>query len=265
MSSDSNPHDEGCCVSLVVPARNEADRLPATGKRLGEWAQVRPGAEVVLAVDAGSADGTVAIAEELAAANPRIRVAYVRTTGKGYAVHAGVEEARGRTVVMADADLAVDPDELDPLIAEAERGRLAVGSRSVLGARRIGEPLGRYLIGRAFNVAVRTSVLPGIRDSQCGFKAFPRDGGLTMLRPMVAPGWVFDVELLARARRDGMTVVEVPVVWRYRSGSTLRPFRDLPRIAAELLRVRRVVGRQPKRVPGPSEGPPSEGVPPEEK
>ncbi len=235
----------GCDVSVVVPARNEADRLPDTVEALVGFLDGHPDAEVVLAVDLGSTDASVAVAERLRSRHPRIRIAPVRSKGKGYAVLAGVEAARGAWVLIADSDLAVDPAEFGALIAGARRGAVAVGSRSVPGAVRIGEPLVRFLIGRAFNLVVRALVLPGIRDSQCGFKAFPREPGLRLLRTLGALGWVFDVEFLARARREGIPVVEVAVVWRYRHGSTVRPLRDLPQVVRELWRVRRVVGRQP--------------------
>jgi hypothetical protein len=146
-------------------------------------------------------------------------------------------------VLTADTDLAVDPGEFDTIVAVARTGAIGIASRSVAGARRIGEPLPRFVIGRAFNAVSRALVLPGIRDSQCGFKAFPRDVGLELLRAMRSRGWVFDVEFLAMARLRGIDVHEMPVTWRYGHESTVRPLRDAGSVLRELWDVYRRLGR----------------------
>lgn len=230
-------------LSIVVPARNEAARLPEAVERLVEFVSAHGSAELVVAADTGSFDETVAVAEKLAAGRPDVQVAPVRSAGKGYAVLAGVEAARGRIALMADVDLAVDPSQFGPLVAGAERGAIAIASRSMPGSRRIGEPRTRYALGRLFNFVVRALVLPGIRDSQCGFKAFPRERGLGLLRRVGALGWTFDVELLALARREGLEILEVPVMWTYGHGSTMRLAGDAAGVVRDLLAVRGRVGR----------------------
>jgi dolichyl-phosphate beta-glucosyltransferase len=163
--------------------------------------------------------------------------------GKGYALLTGIEAASGEIVLTADADLAVEPDQFESLIAASSAGSIAIASRSVDGAKRIDEPLMRYVLGRAFNALVRWLVLPGIRDSQCGFKAFHRDPIRSVLADARTGGWVFDVEFLALARRHGFSIKEIPVRWFYRHGSTVRPLRDAPGVISELWRLRRTVGR----------------------
>ena len=228
-------------LSVVVPARNEAERLAETHAALRR--SLGGNTEIVLVLDATSEDGTVEVGTRIAELDERVKVEVVDSPGKGGAVAAGVRAASGEIVVLADADLAVDPAQYGPLIEHAAEGALAAGSRSVRGSVRIGEPPLRYLAGRLFNLAVRWLILPGLRDSQCGFKAFRRETFLPVFEGLGAQGWCFDVELIAAARRMGVPVVEVPVRWRYGHGSKLSVMRDAPRVVRELAALRRRFGR----------------------
>jgi dolichyl-phosphate beta-glucosyltransferase len=230
-------------LSIVIPARNEASRLAAAVAQLRDFLSAHGSAELVLAVDEHSRDETVAIADRLAREEHGVHAVHARGAGKGDTLIAGVEAARGELVLMADADVAVDPTQFPLLLHEAGPRVIVTASRSVAGSRRVGEPVRRYLLGRAFNVAVRALVLPGFSDTQCGFKVFPRSEGLDLLRRLQVHGWVFDVEFLALACLEGFDVVEVPVTWRYGEASTVRPVRDAPRVAVDLARVSRRVRR----------------------
>jgi glycosyltransferase involved in cell wall biosynthesis len=232
-------------LSVVVPARNEASRLDATFSALEPLTSRTGGTELVFVLDASSEDNTLDVGERIARSNDAVRLNIVHSKGKGNAVAVGVLEARGDVVLIADADLSVDPSQFESLVAPAVQGALAIASRSAPGSRRIGEPASRYLLGRLFNAAVRSLLLPGIRDSQCGFKAFPRAPLTPVFGELQAQGWCFDVELIARARRAAIPVVEVPVQWRFGHGSKLRPGSDAPSIARELLDLRRRYGRVP--------------------
>jgi glycosyltransferase involved in cell wall biosynthesis len=234
-------------LSVVVPAKDEASRIADTVQRLQPFIEAFD-AELVLAVDIQSADETVAIARVLEPAYARMRVVPVLTTGKGNAVRTGVEAASGDIVLMADADLAIAPAQFAPLVRAARKGAIAIASRSIKGAERIGEPVARYALGRAFNLLVRSLVLPGIRDSQCGFKAFPREAGVELLRAVEGLRWTFDVELLALAAQRGMPIVEIPVRWTYGHGSKVRPGREARRVLTDVLAVRKRVGRVDARV-----------------
>ncbi len=230
-------------LSLVVPAHNEAERLPPTVERLVQFCNDHGSTELVLAVDVQSEDETVVIAEKLATDVPFMRVTEVTSRGKGHAILAGLEAATGEMALMVDCDLAVAPEEFPKLIEVAETGAVAIASRSVPGARRIGEPLLRYAIGRIFNTAVRAAILPRVRDTQCGFKAFRRDTGLELLRQVRTRRWVFDVELIALALKQGVEVIEVPVTWYYRHGSKVQPLRHAVGVGSDLWTVWRHVGR----------------------
>ena len=229
-------------LSVVVPARNEAPRLEATLRSLVDALKDAHRAEFVFVLDATSDDETVAIGTRLAEAEPALRLVIVDSKGKGNAVAVGVQAARGEVILLADADLAVDPAQFGSLLGPAAAGALAIASRSVRGSRRMGEPLSRFVAGRLFNVAVRGLILPGVRDTQCGFKAFPRSLASVFGR-LETQGWCFDVELIARARRAGVEVVEIPVQWRYGHGSKLSVTGDARQIARELLHLRRRLGR----------------------
>ena len=234
-------------LSIVVPAHNEEARLPATLQTLSDYIAGRD-CEIVVATDVQSADNTVAIAESFASRTPSIRVVEVPSRGKGHALMSGIRAATGDIALTADADLAVEPVQFEGLVDAARTGAIAIGSRYIHGAKRIDEPgsklpLSRLILGRAFNLVVRAFILPGIRDTQCGFKAFPRVVVQELIEGLQAQGWIFDVELLARARARGHPITEVPVTWRHHHGSSVRPWRHASSIGAELWGVYRRVGR----------------------
>ena len=115
---------------------------------------------------------------------------------------------------------------------------IAIGSREGVAARRIGEPVHRHLMGRLFNFSVRWLALPGIQDSQCGFKMFTADAVGTVFPYVTVDGWAFDVEVLTIARERGLRVVEVPIEWHYRRESQINMLRDGMGMLRELLRIR---------------------------
>jgi dolichyl-phosphate beta-glucosyltransferase len=115
---------------------------------------------------------------------------------------------------------------------------VAIGSREGAGARRVGEPLTRHLAGRAFNTLVRWLLVPGIQDTQCGFKMFTADAVDAVFPHVTVDGWAFDLEALVIARRKGLRIREVPIEWHYREASHLRMLRDGAGMFCELLRIR---------------------------
>lgn len=230
-----------------MPARNEASRLPRAVERVCAFLSEHGSAELIVAADVHSHDGSVTLANELALARPDVRAVRVERTGKRNALIVGVEAARGPLVLTADADLAVDPAQFPLLVGAGGPRAVAMASRSVAGSQRIGEPIRRYVLGRLFNAAVRAFILPGIKDTQCGFKVFPRDPGLDFLQRLQVDSWVFDVEFLAFACRESFDLVEVPVTWRYGHPSSVRVLRDTPRVVRDLWKVGRSLGRLEQR------------------
>ncbi len=223
-------------LSVVIPAYNESLRLPHTLGRsvafLESWHQTWE----ILVVDDGSTDDTVAVVERQHVRDARVRVLRARHGGKGSAVRAGMLAATGKWRLFADADLSMDLSELPKFFDEPTD--VAIASREAPGAQRIGEPLTRHMVGRFFNLCVRTVVVPGIHDTQCGYKLFS-DSAARMLFPMsCVDGFAFDVELLFLAQRAGLRVREVPIVWRHKPGSRVRMRTGLQAFA-QLLEIRR--------------------------
>lgn len=229
-------------VSLVIPAYNEERRLPSY---LGEIRSYLDGCRLhaeVLVVDDGSRDGTAAYVQGVAAEDPRIRlVQQPGNQGKGNAVKRGVLEARGRYVLFTDADGATPIAELDRLIAAVgERAEIAIGSRRLVSAEAERERTGlRELMGRVFYSVVNFLAVPGIRDTQCGFKLFRTDVARELFRGLNEAGWAFDVELLYRAQLFGYGIAEVPVNWHEVAGSKVNPLKDALKMFLAIFRIRR--------------------------
>jgi glycosyltransferase involved in cell wall biosynthesis len=226
-------------LSIVIPAYNEERRLPDAIRKVTGFLDSQPIHAEVLVVENGSHDRTGAIADAAADADPRFRALHVSLPGKGRAVRTGMLEGRGRVVVFCDADFSMPVDEICLLYRAVRDGAdVAIGSREVSGARRIGEPWRRHLMGRVFNLLVRILAVPRLEDTQCGFKAFRREVAQDLFRRQIIDGWAFDVEVLFIAFRRGYRVQEVPITWVYDASSRVNPLRDTIGMLRELLVVR---------------------------
>lgn len=225
-------------LSLVIPAYNEAARIGETVREAIAWLSAQPYATELIVVDDGSADATAAVAEEAIGPFAAGRVVRIPHGGKAAAVRAGMSAAVNDQIAFSDADLATPLAYLTDLReAIARGGDIAIGSREGAAARRIGEPPYRHLMGRVFNAIVQRLLLPGVDDTQCGFKLFRAEVARDLLRrtqlypeggpPISGPRvTAFDVELLAIARLRGYRICQAPVVWTYGAGSKVRPAHD---------------------------------------
>ena len=211
-------------VSIVVPAYNEARRLPRSLPALTRLAG--EGAELII-VDDGSSDDTMAVARAGLGHLPSVSLMRLpRHVGKGAAVRAGVERSAGRSIAYMDADLATDVSCLPGLLAALRHYDVAIGSRSVPGAVIEAARWHRRFGGRLFNnVTQRLTRLP-LQDTQCGFKAFRAPVGKLLFGLSRVNGFAFDVEILTVARRLGLRIGQVPVRWIDVNGSHIRPMRD---------------------------------------
>ncbi len=228
-------------MTIIIPAYNEANRLPETLARVASFITSRPEWLDVIVVNNNSRDQTREIAAEFAKTHGFLQVADQPIQGKGAAVRKGIAIATGAYAFICDADLAMPIEEL-PRFFPATLGQdydIAIGSREVPGAQRYGEPAYRHLMGRAFNFMVRLLAVPGIQDTQCGFKAFRREAGKAIFRAQTIDGFAFDVEVLAIARRWGYKIVEIGIPWYYGPGGSVSPVRDSWRMLQEVLRIRR--------------------------
>jgi dolichyl-phosphate beta-glucosyltransferase len=221
---------------VVIPAFNEAARLPGTLARIQAYLGARGAQSEILVVDDGSEDGT---AEAARRADGNVAVLSHRPNrGKGFAVRRGMLAARGARRLVTDADLSTPIEELDRLWRRMDEGfDVVAGSRAAPGARvLVHQPWYRELSGRFFNRLVRALVLPGFRDTQCGFKLFSARAAEAAFAAARLDGFCFDVEVLYLARRRGLRVAEEGVIWRNDAAtrvglwSGLRAFPDLVRI-----------------------------------
>ncbi|MSQ23600.1 MAG: glycosyltransferase family 2 protein [Chloroflexi bacterium] len=229
-------------LSIVIPAYNEADRLPPTIDQLLIYLDTQAWSAEIVIVENGSTDGTLEVAQSLAARDVRIRALHLDGRGKGLAVRAGMLAAFGKYLLEFDADASVPADQIPALLKELDAGAdIAIGSREAAGAQRVGEPSHRHLMGRVFNLLVRWLALPGISDSQCGFKAFRRSAAQDLFQRQLIDGWGFDVEILYIARSRGYRIQEVPVVWYYGTSSKIegRLVHNTFAMLKELLVIRR--------------------------
>jgi dolichyl-phosphate beta-glucosyltransferase len=226
-------------ISIVIPAFNEARRIGTTLTTvLAHLEQSRRPFEIRV-VDDGSADDTASLVQTAAASEPRIVLQREPHRGKGAAVRAGMLATRADMRFICDADLSMPITELDRFIAEIERGHeIVIGSREGVGARRVGEPAYRHLMGRVFNGLVRGLGLTRFPDTQCGFKMFTGLAADKVFQRAQVDGFAFDIEVLAIAEHLGFRVVALPIEWHHRDASRISAVRDTLKMTFDVLRIR---------------------------
>ena len=227
-------------LSIVIPAYNEEVRLPDSLHSITTWAAQQSYQVEVVIVDNNSADHTGAIAQGFAERFPFVRGLFEGIQGKGAAVRTGMLAARGHYRFICDADLSLPIDDVEgflpPHLTDFD---IAIASREAPGAVRYGEPPYRHLMGRVFNTIVRLFAVPGLQDTQCGFKMFRDDVAEQLFPLQTLNGWSFDVEVLYAARLQGYRIVEVPIHWTYKSNTRIHPLRDSIDMVVEVLKIRR--------------------------
>jgi len=230
-------------ASLVLPAYNERNRIEGCLRSVADWARTRPGGwdwEVIL-VDDGSSDATLPAARQLAAqlGLPLEILRHEENRGKGAAIRTGVLASSGNPVLVSDVDLSTPLTEWIKLAERLPSHPVAIGSRG-LGEDlvRLKQPFHRRLLGKAGNLLVRLLAVPGIRDTQCGFKLFRGDVARDLFREARIDGFAYDMEILFLARRHGFSIAEVPVLWFNSLESKVSVVRDSLRTLWDLLRLR---------------------------
>ena len=228
-------------LSIIVPAYNEEQRLPATLVRMRAYLDGRDEPYEVLVVDDGSGDNTLATSRAIAETWPQMQVlALEHNTGKGAAVRLGMLSARGDHRVFSDADLSTPIEEIERLRAHLQGNcAVAIASRALPESQiDVHQPGRREVMGRTYNRLLRLAALRGLHDTQCGFKAFTAEAAIACFTPLRTLRFGFDAEVLLRARRLGWTVAEVGVVWRHAENSRVSPIRDSLGTLVDLIRLR---------------------------
>ena len=227
-------------LSIVIPAHNEENRLPSTLEQVFDFLKKQSFPSEVIVVENGSTDQTYEIAQRFAKQHEDLHVVRNSQRGKGLAIQRGVREAAGTYVFLCDADLSMPIEEVSKFIPpRLENVDIAIASREAPGAVRYNEPAYRHITGRVFNTLIRLLVLPGLQDTQCGFKCIRAEVARDIFRYQTLTGWAFDVELLYIARRHGYQLVEIPIDWYFNADSKISVVHDSLRMFLDLLRIRR--------------------------
>jgi dolichyl-phosphate beta-glucosyltransferase len=227
-------------LSVVVPAYNEAQRIESSLRRLFEYLNQASWDSEVIVVDDGSRDETLALVHNVPPGRVAVHVLdNVVNRGKGFSVRRGMLAATGRYALFCDADLSTPIDEVENLIRAIDAGAdVAIGSRALPRSDvRVHQPWWRETMGRTFNWFVQ-ALVPGIADSQCGFKCFRVEAAHRIFERQRLDRFAFDVEVLCVARLLGYRISEVPVVWINHPLSKVDPIRDSTRMLLDLLRIR---------------------------
>ena len=226
-------------LSVIIPAYNEARRLPATLDKILAYFARQPYTAEIVVVENGSSDTTADVVAGYMAEHPTIKLMRSEVRGKGNAVRQGMLTCQGDYLFMCDADLSMPITELDKFFPTGQPAwDIAIASREAPGAVRYEEPPLRHVMGRVFNFLVKVIAIPRFQDTQCGFKCFKRAVARDVFAQQTLTGWGFDVEVLYIALKRGYRVVEVPIQWYYQSDSRVRPVHDTLRMIRELLTVR---------------------------
>ncbi len=253
--SRTTGQSESPVLSIVVPAFNEERRLPESLARIADYLlkKTPPLPAEVLVVDDGSLDSTSLVAKDsgrkLGLELRTLRL--VPNQGKGCAVRHGVLAARGQWILVTDADLSTPVEEWEKLFAA--KTPVAIGSRAVdesLVKKKQG--VFRRAMGKLFNRLVQLLAVPGIRDTQCGFKLFERDAARQVFQRTRINRFAYDVEALLIARRLGFTVTEIPVLW-FNSEDTRVSFVAGVQAYLDVLRIRWLVARSFRRPRPPAD------------
>ena len=203
-------------LSIIIPAYNEAERIPVTLLDMDKRLADAPYSYEILVVNDGSKDNTAEVVRNMAKAVRNLKlVDNVENKGKGAVVRQGMLLASGVIRLFTDADNSTSIDQFDQMIPFFKEGyEVVIGSRATKGAKLDPpEPLYKQIPGKMGNLFIQLLVLPGLWDTQCGFKAFTEDAAKRVFEPSRIPGWGFDVETLSLAKKMGYRIKEVPVHW----------------------------------------------------
>ena len=238
-------------ISIVIPAYNEQGRIEGSLRKIKAFFDERAYDYEIIVSDDGSKDKTLEIVKKFQESWPELKALNNLHKGKAPAIISGINSAQGEFVLFTDVDLSVDIGELPKLLyAVEDRGYdVAIASREGKGAKRIDEPTIRHVMGRVFNYLVQLVILPGINDTQCGFKLFRTSSAIEIFKhtllyslddEVISGGKVsaFDVEILYLAKRMGLKIKEVPVVWIYQDESKVHNIKDSYYNAKDVLVVR---------------------------
>ncbi len=241
-------------LSVIIPAYNEERRIKKTLESVDSYLEKKDYNYEIIVVANNCSDGTDKVVLEYQKSVEHLKLFDLQIAkpggAKGYAVKKGINEAKGDYKIFMDADNATRIKEIGHFWPYFEEGYdVVIGSRHVKGAHIvIQQPWYRRILGRAANLLIRIVLLPGIRDTQCGFKAFSKKSADKIFSKMTIGGWGFDMEILALARLFGFNIAEVGVDWYEAGKSRLRPVKAIKETLGELFRIKKniIIGKYRK-------------------
>lgn len=229
-------------LSVIIPAYNEEKRLPETLGIIYDYLSRAPYSWEIIVADDGSKDGTVDLVKKFKPEDDRVKVVEAPCNmGKGAATRRGILTSSGKYRLFTDADNSTPISEVAKLLKAIRKtnSQIAIGSRAMKGSDlEVRQPWYRELMGRTFNLVVQTLAVPGIKDTQCGFKLFREDAALKLFRLQRFDGFSFDVELLFLARKFGFKIREVPIRWINNEESKVSPIKDSLRVFSDVIKIR---------------------------
>ncbi len=235
-------------LSVVIPVYNEEKTIAESMRRVEAFMRLKGWEWELLISNDGSTDRTAEVVSGQISKRDDTRVLLIdekKNAGKGAAVRRAVLRSRGRAVLVTDADLSSPIKEIEKLLVPLEEGAdIAIGSRAVRSpGADVQQTFKRWIAGRIFNGIVRSVLLRGFQDTQCGFKCFRRDPAMRLFGAQKLDGFSFDVEILYLAQKAGMKVCEVPVMWRQGQATRVRLFKDSFSMTRDLFLIRHYHGK----------------------
>ncbi|MCX6809350.1 MAG: glycosyltransferase family 2 protein [Candidatus Berkelbacteria bacterium] len=225
-------------ISVIIPAFNEAKRLPKTLKKISDFFKRKNYSYEIVVVDDGSQDKTTDTIKSLNIPNVRV-VSYKANRGKGYAVNFGILKAKGKYILFADADNSTPFEQIEKLLEHIENYEVVIGSRYLTNSHiKLKQPLSRRVAARLGNLLIRAMVLPKIEDTQCGFKMFQRHAAHEIFSRQTIWRWGFDIEILYIAKKLGFKIKEVPIDWYNDEATRIQSPRVFLTTFSELLRIK---------------------------
>ena len=225
-------------LSIIIPAHNEEKRLPKTLEQIFSFLENQAYSAEILVVENGSSDRTFEVANQFTSQHSNLVVIKENIPGKGNAVRRGMLEAQGEYRFICDADLSMPIEELNKFLPpNLKPFDIAIGSREAPGAVRYNEPPYRHFGGRAINLLIQMLILPGLNDTQCGFKCFRADIAKDLFNQQTINGWSFDIEILYLARRKKLKIREIPIHWHFGADSKVNALRDALHMIGDIFRI----------------------------
>ncbi len=226
-------------LSVIIPTYNESQRITSTLVQIIEYLNSSAFTYEIIVSDDGSSDNTKTQVELFAKYNSKIKLLALTHKGKGWAVRNGLNSAEGKYRFICDADLSMPINYLEKFLPPTmEHSDIVIGSREIKGARRIGEPKARHVMGRIYNLLTRLIFGMNISDTQCGFKCFRWKNVEPIFAKQCINGFAFDMEVLFLAKKSNLIITEIGIDWYYKDLSKVRPGLDPILMALDLLKIR---------------------------